>query len=278
MPTRSGRSPPAGRPGIGSPPAFPAGSTCPRTAHSAVYDALVAAADFFALRNRHQQGFDFDSAQAMYQAYETELFRFDQLYRHFCEAADIVEAKNWDLLKKLREQVEACYTNWYVTTLALTWGKFIEPLLPKWRIDKVPNQSDFFARNIGTPPGGGRTAQEFRHHQRCLPVRGGRRTVPGTEWQVSVPGRTLLATRRVALLHRPGHGRPASPQDDQLQAQRRGVGRWEAHVVSGLPGLRSWPPDDGMAVKADDLLAKKKEEGREFISGKRLGLHLPQHD
>ena len=49
------------------------------------------------------------TALAMYQAYETDLFRFDQLYRHFCEAADVAEAKSWDVLKKLREQVEACY-------------------------------------------------------------------------------------------------------------------------------------------------------------------------
>jgi len=30
----------------------------------------------------------------MYRAYETELFKFDQLYRHFCEAADFAESQN----------------------------------------------------------------------------------------------------------------------------------------------------------------------------------------
>ena len=70
-----------------------AGATeVPRKALHAVYDALVAAADFFALRNRHRSGFDFPDAAAMYRAYETELYRFDQLYRHFCEAADQAES------------------------------------------------------------------------------------------------------------------------------------------------------------------------------------------
>ena len=82
--------------------------TVPRKALHAVYDALVAAADFFALRNQHQRGFDFPTPPAMYQAYETELYRFDQLYRHFCESADMAEAQGWDMLKPLRADIEAC--------------------------------------------------------------------------------------------------------------------------------------------------------------------------
>ena len=70
-----------------------AGSTdAPRQALHAVYDALVAAADFYALRNLHKGGFDYPDAASMYRAYESELYRFDQLYRHFCEAADTAEA------------------------------------------------------------------------------------------------------------------------------------------------------------------------------------------
>jgi uncharacterized protein (TIGR02687 family) len=45
----------------------------PRRAFHAVYDALVAAADFYALRNQHQGGFDYSDAASMYRAYETEL-------------------------------------------------------------------------------------------------------------------------------------------------------------------------------------------------------------
>ena len=99
-----------------------ASPTIPRQALHAVYEALVAAADCFDLRNRHQGGFDFDTAPAMYRAYETELFTFDQLYRRFCEAADFAASQNWDVLKKLREQIEAIYVNWYMINQPLAWG------------------------------------------------------------------------------------------------------------------------------------------------------------
>ncbi|MFO0799449.1 MAG: hypothetical protein U0804_18420 [Gemmataceae bacterium] len=123
----------------------------PRRALHAVYDALVAAADFFALRNSHGGGFDYPDATAMYRAYETELFRFDQLYRHFCEAADQAEKAGWGILKSLRADVEKVYVNWYLTALTMTWGKFVEPpggLLGKWQIDKVPNQHQFYERHV----------------------------------------------------------------------------------------------------------------------------------
>ena len=75
----------------------------------AVYDALVAAADFFDLRSHYPQAFQYDDAQAMYRAYEKELFRFDQLYRHFCGYADEAKAEGWDIAKKLRQPVWSCY-------------------------------------------------------------------------------------------------------------------------------------------------------------------------
>jgi len=98
-----------------------------RKALHSVYDALVAGGEFFDLRNQHQQGFDFSDAPAMYLAYEETLYRFDQLYRHFCESADEAESQGWSILKSLREAIEGCYTNWYVRSLALGWGKFLEP-------------------------------------------------------------------------------------------------------------------------------------------------------
>src|SRR5205085_2705238 len=98
-------------------------------------------------------GFDYEVVEAMYRAYESELFRFDQLYRHFCEAADTAESQSWHLLKPLRESIEQAYTNWYVPQLALGWGKFVEgtkgtSLLSRWRIEQVPNQHQFFEKHI----------------------------------------------------------------------------------------------------------------------------------
>src|SRR5208337_560386 len=115
----------------------------PRKALHAIYDALVAASDFFALSNEHRQGFSFENPVAMYNNYEHELYRFDQLYRHFCESADQTEAQGWNILKQLRDLVEASYANWFIPNLALAWGKFVEPngpthLLTEWEIEKTP--------------------------------------------------------------------------------------------------------------------------------------------
>lgn len=132
-----------------------ASQTVPRQALHAIYDAIVAAAEFFHLRNQHRHGFAFDSPRAMYQAYTAELYRFDQLYRHFCEAADVADNQSWDILKHLREQVEAVYATWYVPTQALAWGAFVDPagatdLLGHWQLDGVPNQYAFYRRHVQT--------------------------------------------------------------------------------------------------------------------------------
>lgn len=247
----------------------PGAEDVPRAALHAVYDALVAAAEFFALRNKHKQGFDFETAQAMYQAYGTGLFRFDQLYRHFCEAADVVEAKNWDILKKLRDQVEACYVNWYVTALALKWGKLVEPLLAKWKMDPVPCQSEFFAKNIQPRleeaerrRGFVIISDAFRYEAAEELVRklnGTYRFQAELDSQLGVlPSYTALGMASLlphtTICYKPNGDVLVDGKPTSSLAQR-------SDILASV---------DGVAVKAEELLAMKKDEGREFVSGKRL--------
>ena len=122
MPKMCERSLRAGNQDIG--PRFAVDSTdAPRHALHAVYDALVAAADFYSLRNLHKGGFDYPDAATMYRAYESELFRFDQLYRHFCESADTAEEQGWNIVKPLRVDIEAHYVNWYLHELGAGLGE-----------------------------------------------------------------------------------------------------------------------------------------------------------
>ena len=81
----------AARRGTGSPP--PRSRRHSVKARHAVYEALAVAAEFFALRQSIKDGFDYPDAGALYQAYEAELFRFDQLYRHFCVNADAAKSR-----------------------------------------------------------------------------------------------------------------------------------------------------------------------------------------
>jgi len=248
-----------------------AGSTdAPRQALHAVYDALVAAADFYALRNEHKSGFDYPDAATIYRAYESELYRFDQLYRHFCEAADTAEDQGWNIVKPLRADIEAHYVNWFLTNLALAWGKFIEPqggLLSKWRIDKVPNQFHFYNRNVRPwlEESDNRRAfviisDAFRYEaaeELTTELNGKYRFTATLSSQLGVlPSYTALGMASLlphkSLTHKgtdvlvDGKSSIASERDSILQA----VG--------------------GLACRSDDLMAKKKDDGREFVKDKRV--------
>jgi uncharacterized protein (TIGR02687 family) len=250
----------------------------PRQALHAVYAALVAAADFFALRNQHKSGFDFPHATAMYQAYEKELYRFDQLHRHFCESADTAENQGWGIVKQLRPDIEAHYVNWYLTNLALAWGKFIEPppagsgLLSTWQIENVPNQYRFYERNVKPwlNEGDNRRAfviisDAFRYEaaQELTAELNGRYRFEATlSSQLGVlPSYTalgmasLLPHKTLAYRVLPNGGTDVLVDDkSSIASERDGI----LQSVGGL------------ACKCDELMAKKKDEGREFVKDKRV--------
>lgn len=249
-------------------------SMVPRQALHAVYDALVAAADFFALRNQHRDGFAFPDATALYRAYEGELFRFDQLYRHFCEAADHAEAQGWNILKPLRELIEDCYANWYVSTLALAWGKFLDPqgptqLLSKWQLDQIPNQQEFFNHQVRPrlEEAGNRKAyviisDAFRYeaaHELTQEFNGTYRFEATLASQLGVlPSYTALGM--ASLL--PHQSLSFKPNGDVLvDGKPTSSTELRGEVLGSV---------QGMACKASELVAMKKEQGREFVSGKRV--------
>ncbi len=70
--------------------------------YATAYTALDAVLDLLALRKQYDAGFSYPSALTMFHAYTSELYRFDQLYRLFHEAADTVEMAGWDVLKPSR--------------------------------------------------------------------------------------------------------------------------------------------------------------------------------
>ncbi len=242
----------------------------PRKVLHAVYDALVAAADFYALRNLHKNGFDYPGATEMYKAYEAELYRFDQLYRHFCESADIAEAAGWNILKPLRTDIEAHYVTGYLTNLALAWGAFIQPeggLLSKWRVDDVSNQYRFYDHNVRPwlDEADNRRAfviisDAFRYEaaqELTTELNGKYRFEATLSSQLGVlpsytslgmasllPHQTLAYKGTDVLVD--GHSSIASERDTILQT----VG--------------------GLACKYDELMAMKKDEGREFVKDKRV--------
>ena len=242
----------------------------PRRALHAVYDALLAAADFCALRNQHKSGFSYSDAAAMYKAYESELYRFDQLYRQFCESADMAEAAGWSILKPLRTDVEAHYVNWYLPNLALAWGMFIEPLgglLSKWQIDETPNQQRFYELNVRPwlDEGENRRAfvvisDAFRYEaaqELTTELNGKYRFEATLSSQLGVlPSCTALGM--ASLLP---HKTLACKGTDVLVDGKSSIASERDGILQAAGGL---------ACKSEDLISKKKDEGREFVKDKRV--------
>lgn len=120
--------------------------------YGAILNAIKAVKQFYSLKAKYIDGFNYDSAQAMYQAYEQELYLFDAAYREFCENAIKVAHNGSDILKKtgLVSDIEALYVDWYLHDIAISWGKLIdnENLLEKWKLIGVPNQYEFYQRHV----------------------------------------------------------------------------------------------------------------------------------
>lgn len=241
-----------------------------RKARHAVYEALAVAAELFDLRNRHRDGFDFADASAMYRAYETELFRFDQLHRHFCWNADLAALQGWDMLKPLREDVEACYRNWYLRQLGLAWGKFVSTgLLHRWRIEGVPNQYKFFAYRVKQRLQKSERRRVFVIISDALRyeiaeeltrlLNGTYRVEAELTSQLGVlPSYTALGM--ASLL--PHQTLEYSANGDVLLDGQRTSSFDHRHGILAAAG--------GVAVKAVDLLALKKEQGRELVGDRRV--------
>lgn len=118
-----------------------------RSKYQIIYAALNAAIELFILRHTFRDGFHFSSCEALYKAYEKEIYQIDTAYRHYCIAS---KAAQVELLKGLDEVIEECYSHWYIDHLAKNWGDNLESeqRLKEWRIPGISNQQKFYASRV----------------------------------------------------------------------------------------------------------------------------------
>lgn len=234
----------------------------------AVYEALITAAEFFNLRNMYKDGFEFDDATAMYRAYEEKLYQFDQCYRHFCEHAEVCH--NWNMLKPLREHVEAVYSVWYVNKLSLAWGKFVDGgLLENWRLKQVPNAYEFFQRNIET------RLQESENRRAFVIISDAFRYEAAQELVQELNGKyRITATLSSQLSVLPSYtalGMASLLPHKRLEYDEKGN-----ILVDGKPCATVDQRNEilsrveGVVLRADELLKMKKEQGRDAVAGKKV--------
>ncbi len=240
---------------------------------AACYDALTAAADFFSLKSTHAAGFSFVDAGTAFAQYRDELFRFDQLYRHFHTAADAVEPTGWAVLHELRATIEGVYSGWFIPQLSTAWSKVIEGpqgLLTHWKLPEVTPQQAFYERKVLPLFDGGvkrvfvlisdafrfEVAQELVQH-----------TNSKSRFKASLDGMlgvlpSYTALGMAALLP---HQTLAYKESVNLDVLADG------HTVATLEQRKEHLQRfGGIAVKAEDLMALGKDKGRELVRDQRL--------
>ena len=241
-----------------------------RKARHAAYEAVAVAAEFFDLRNQHADGFDGDTAEEMYKLYTDELYKFDQLYRHFCHNADVAESQAWDILKSLRKEVEAAYKNWFLVQLALKWGKFVGGgLLDKWEIPGIPNQHRFYEKHVGS------RQREAENRRSFVVISDAFRYEAATELAKVLNGeyrfQAELTTQLSVLPSYTALGMASLLPHKQLEYTDKGDVLADGVSTSGSDNRNTiLSKVEGMVIGADALLGMKKEEGRQLVDGMKV--------
>ncbi len=251
-------------------PALPDTPAAPRRALHAVYAALQAAADLFGLHNDTSGSLTYPQPADLIAAYTSGLYRFDQLYRRCCAAADAAEARGWDLLKGLRQEVEAVYGTGFLGALALAWNPHLEGgLLHQWCLPGLPNQQDFYAREVA------RVLAKGADRRVCVIISDALRYEAAQELTERLNGRYRIDAELSAQLGvLPSYtalGMAALLPHRTIEYADNGSPR-----VDGLPcasleqRARILEPLPGLALKAETFMAMKKDEGRALLKPYRV--------
>lgn len=239
-----------------------------------LYGALQAAADLFELRSRHQAGLSYPDASAMYSAYTGELYQFDLLYRQFHEKADQIELSGTDVLKGLREDVENCYSNWFIDQVAMTWGGMFEPnhgtgLLQEWRLQNIPNQQDFFVSSVEP------SLKAYPTGRVYVVISDALRYEVAAELTDELNAKTrfeaAIASQLGVLPSYTALGMAALLPHQTLDYKANGDVEVNGQPTASLEQRSKILAEaSGTAIKAEDLLAMSKDKGREFVKPHRL--------
>ena len=243
----------------------PATEAAPRVALHCVYEALIHAASFLALKGEFGAKLTSDSAEETWKLYTGKLYRFDQLYRLFSEAADIADGQAWDILKTLREHIEAIYGNWFLAELGNLWTQQVEhDLLPDWKISGISAQYDFFRKAVKPQIEGDSerrvvviVSDAFRYEagqELCEELNGRDRWRAELSSMLGVlPSYTKLGM--ASLL--PHAALSYTPDGNVLVDGKASTGvELRGKILSGVGGI---------AIRAEDFRGMSKDRGKEFV-------------
>lgn len=248
----------------------PTTDDAPRAALHKVYEAIVHGAAFLALKGEVGAHIRTNSAKETWALYTSSLYRFDQLYRLFCEAADVAEAQNWDVLKTLRDHIEDVYGNWYLAELGDLWTGQVEgDLLPGWKLPDLTNQYDFYRKEVkpildGDPER--RVVVIISDAFRYEAAQELFEAMRGTDRYQATFGSMLGVVPSTTAL-----GMSALLPHEQLGFASDGSVLVDGKPANGLETRKKLlEPVNGIAIKAAELMEMKKEDGKTFFKPYRV--------
>jgi uncharacterized protein (TIGR02687 family) len=251
-------------------PRWPDNDDANRSVWYAYYRSLIAASELFELKLRYAGGFSFASAEACYSAYTSELYRFDQLYRIYHEAADAVYARSPDALSPLTARVEQDYLNGFLQPLAQKWDSFLDAgLLPQWKLPGVPNQQSFFAEQVERYLKGGDDRRIF------VVISDALRYEVAQELSESLNSKYRFAAELESQLGvLPSYtklGMASLLPHKNLSYTDAGLVQVDGLSSDGLDARNKiLAAEGGLALRAEDFLTMNKTDGRELIKPHRL--------
>ena len=241
-----------------------------RQAIADAYDAIVSAAEFFALHALHRNTLSFESPQDLLSAYLNNLYRFDRLYRQFNARARLTFRQGWDLLKTLAEEVERVYDQGFIQTLGLEWSRLLDAgFLSTWSLQEMPPQQGFYSRNIRPH------LAESERRRAFVIISDALRYEAATELAEMLNGIYRMDAQTSAMLGvLPSYtalGMASLLPHKMLAYSDAGEVLVDGNSVAGTDA-RSCQLSDvhGMACQAKDLIVMKLEDARQFTDGKRV--------
>ncbi|MBK7727998.1 MAG: BREX-1 system phosphatase PglZ type A [Gammaproteobacteria bacterium] len=236
------------------------------------YDAIEAAAGLLLLKAESSLSFAYSSAADAIRSYLDSLYRFDQLYRHFHEAADVVEMAGWDVLKSLQSRVEEAYSGWFIPHLANAWGSLFageQGLLRNWMAYGVQSQTQFYASHVAP------VLEQSPRSKVYVLISDAFRYEAAEELTQELNGKYRVgATLTAQLGVLPSYtalGMAALLPHTQLAYKQSLDVLVDGRSSTGIEQRGKILADHGgVAIHASDLMAMNKDAGREFVKGRRV--------
>jgi len=239
-----------------------------------LYNALEAAYMILSRKKLYDEKietFCFASSTDMFNSYTSSIKDFDTYYRHFYIALKKVKYGAEILHDELKDRIEDLYCNWYLSELSLSWNKYVETKLPaSWYLENIKRQDEFydsFVTNI---------LQEKDTTKAYVIISDALRFEVAAELAEKINKGQLRECKVNTMLGLvPSYtqlGMASLLPHNTLSICNNGkvlVDGMDSSSQNRESILQKYFPESG-ALKLEELLNMSREQGREYIKGKRV--------